>query len=164
MTTVEQLTQALKLGDEATRAAAAEQLSRLGGDAQPAIPALVQGAGANDEALREWCVAALEEVGPPAHEQIADLMALAQAADESVAYWGITLLGRGGAACESAVPVLIDRLGDRNAAAVQQRAAWALGEIGHGNAQATAVLQAVAAGQGPAAPHARQALSRLAAA
>lgn len=154
----------LKLGDPAARAEAAEQLSRMGAEAQPVIPQLVHGAGDQDEAVREWCIAALEEVGPPAACQIADLTALAQAADATVAYWAITLIGRAGVQGAPALAVLIDRLAEGNDESVRQRAAWALAAVGRDNSRATAALEAAAAGNGATAAHARLALDRLTAA
>lgn len=164
MSDAAQLLEQLKLGDAAARARAAEQLARLKEGARLAVVPLVRSVADADERVREWCVAALESIGPPAADQIADLAALAGAANTNVAYWAITLLGRAGTNAASAIGVLADRLADGGDPVVQQRAAWALGAVGRGNRAARAALQQAAGGNGPVAAHARQALSRLAAA
>jgi len=120
----------LKNGDAAAQLAAAEGLAGLGKAAQPAIVELIQRCGSESEAIRNWCVSALEDVGCPNLGQIDELLLLASAANENIAYWAITLLGRLGDDAIRAMPILIERLGDDSAPALQRRAAWALGRLG----------------------------------
>ncbi len=161
MVTVAELTEQLKRGPRPERVAAAEALSRLADGAQAAIPALVLHAAAADEELREWCVAALEHIGPPANDQLEEMTRLAKAADATIAYWALTLLGRAGDSAAEAVPVAIDRLADATNPALQQRAAWALGEIGRAAPETIAALSEAAMASGPLAAHAKAALARL---
>lgn len=155
----------LRTGDVASQAEAAEALAGLGQGAQAAIPALVQYCGEMDEGVRNWCVAALEEVGPPARSHLAELTAMAQAADSDVAFWAVTMLGRAGADAQAAIPVLLERLEDRNAPTVQERSAWALGRVGQGSEPVILALQRVASHSGgPLAAQVQRALKRLVAA
>ena len=155
----------LRTGDTARQAEAAEALAGLGEGAQAAIPALVQYCGDADEGVRNWCVAALEEVGPPARNHLADLSAMAQAADSEVAFWAVTMLGRAGADAHEAIPVLLERLQDRNVPTVQERSAWALGRVGQGSEPVILALQKVASHSGgPLAAQVQRALKKLVAA
>ncbi|MBX3424489.1 MAG: HEAT repeat domain-containing protein [Pirellulales bacterium] len=161
MANIDALIDRLQQGELAEQIAAAEALSREGSAAQAAIPTLVPLASSTDEELQQWAVATLEEVGPPAASQIGELQRHAQDPDGSIAYWAVTLLGRAGSQAAGAASVLIERLGDAATPHVQQRAAWALGEIGQSDPQIVAALQAAAAGSGPLAAHAHAALKRI---
>ncbi len=70
-----------------------------------------------------------------------------------VAYWAATLLGRLGAdkadACAGAVKPLADALQSHPAPAVQERAAWALGQIGPRPPSAKPALEAAANSSSP---------------
>ena len=88
------LVASLKSNDPAQRQAAAEQLSQLGGDAQPAAVALVQACQMEDEDTRELVVAALEDLGPPQPDDVPQLAALLKLPSLDTAYWAATLLGR----------------------------------------------------------------------
>jgi len=148
--------------DAALRLDAAERLAR-GGEAVAAVaPALVRACGDADEQVREWVVAALEELGPPPDDAIATLAPLAGATDPLVAYWAVTLLGRSGQAAAATVSLLADRLGDRAAPEVAERAAWALGKIGPAAAAAVSALEAAAGSSDPRlARLAREALAAI---
>ncbi|MEQ8211356.1 MAG: HEAT repeat domain-containing protein [Lacipirellulaceae bacterium] len=155
----------LRTGETAQQAEAAEAIAALGDGAQPAIPALVQFCGDDEESVRNWCVAALEEAGPPATSHLSDLANMAQAADSDVAFWAITMLGRAGSEAKDAIPVLLERLQDRHAPTVQERAAWALGRIGQGSEPVIFALEKVASHSGgPLAAQVQRALKRLKAA
>lgn len=126
------------------RAAAAEQLARLGSEASAAAVALVRASGDREASVRDWAVAALEELGPPPENEIEPLAALATNPDLNIAYWACTLLGRLKAASAAAVPQLIDALAKHDDLAVRQRAAWALGQIGPAAKAATPALEQAA--------------------
>ena len=130
----------LNQADVNKKADAAQQLTYLAEQAQPAIIHLVQNCSNTDEEVTNWCTAALEGVGRPAASQIEELTALAQAANSDTAYWAITMLGRAKELAISAVPTLVDRLSDSSAPNVQCRAAWALGRLG---SHATSVLESL---------------------
>lgn len=163
--TIEHYSAALHKPDIDGQAAAAEALAALGEAARPAIVALVQVCGSQSEDVRNWCTAALEDVGAPAANQIEDLTLLAKSANSDVAYWAVTLLGRAGGQAASSVPTLIERLSDRSAPPVQQKAAWALGLIGPDDAGVVRALRSAAAGaDAPLATQAEQALAKIRAA
>ena len=148
-TDVSQLVSALAGPDPVGRAKAAEQLSRLGPDAQAAAIPLVRACADAAEELRQWATAALEELGPPA---VSDLDALASLLDEEhadVGYWAATLLGRLGQEGAPAVGPLVEALSANPAIRVRQRAAWALGKIGPPSQAATGALREAAASADP---------------
>ncbi|NOY29764.1 MAG: HEAT repeat domain-containing protein [Planctomycetes bacterium] len=160
--TIQRYIAELQQTDSARQAAAAQSLASLAEEAQPALVALVQACSSQNEAVLNWCTAALEDVGPPELQQIEDLALLAQSASSDVAYWAVTLLGRARDQGASAVSVLVERLNDSSAPQVQRRAAWALGEIGHGASSAVATLRTVAEGSdGPLANQAQRAIERI---
>jgi HEAT repeat protein len=142
------LTGALESEDNARRQSAAEQLSQLGSDAQPAAVALVNAlaSGAvDDEATREWVVAALEDLGPPSTDDVARLAALLSHRSLDAAYWAATLLGRLQAEAAPAVGALAEALSGHAELSVRQRAAWALGQIGATAGPAQGALEEAAA-------------------
>ncbi len=140
---------ALTGGDVRKAAAAAESLTHMGPDAQPAAVALVRACGAADETVRAWAAAALEELGPPAPQQIGDLVALINFQSTDVAYWAITLLGRAGHDASPAVESLAEIVRNSHERALRERAAWALGNIGPAAAAAAPVLHEAAASGPP---------------
>jgi HEAT repeat protein len=142
MSDVAKLVASLESGDAAQRQAAAEELSSLGTDAQPAAAALVAACG--DEQMREPAVAALEDLGPPSPSDVARLAALLARPSLDVAYWAATLLGRLEGDAAPAVPALITALEKHSGLAVRQRAAWALGKIGPPAVAARTALNAAA--------------------
>ncbi|MGD9723001.1 MAG: HEAT repeat domain-containing protein [Pirellulales bacterium] len=159
---IQKLTESLRSGDEARCRDAAEQLSRMGGDAQPAAVALVEACASGDDETRELVVAALEELGAPPAEDAPRLAALLTDARLDVAYWAATLLGRLRKQAASAVATLTKALADHPEMAVRQRAACALGEIGAGAAAARAALETAAAdGDQRLATLAREALAKI---
>lgn len=154
---------AVKLGNEnvAVRAEAAEHLSRLADAAQPAAVALVKACG-DEESVRQWAVAALEDLGPPPAGSVDELAELSASDQELVAYWSITLLGRLGSAAASTTGTLITALQSSPHIAAQQRAAWALGEIGGQSESVTKALQQASEAADPRlAKLAKQTLSKL---
>lgn len=128
MTNISQCIQDLQAADTAVRAAAAESLCLAGEAASGAATALVQACG-DVEAVREWASAAVENLGPPPADQLPELRTLVSDANPSVAYWAITLCGRLQTAATSCEGELIHVLTSSPDAAVQERAAWALGKI-----------------------------------
>jgi len=143
-TDVSQLAAALNHADPAQRSRAAEQLSRLGPDAQPAAVALARACGDPAEEVREWATAALEEMGSPS---LADLEALASLLGHDspdVAYWAATLIGRLGEEAAPAVASLASAVSGDLPVTVRQRAAWALGKIGPPAAASLDVLRQAA--------------------
>jgi HEAT repeat protein len=161
-TDVSQLAAALVGPTPAERAGAAEQLSRLGPDAQAAAVPLVRACADPTEEVREWATAALEELGPPA---LSDLEALASLLDEEhsdVGYWAATLLGRLGEEAAPAVSSLAEAVSEGRAVSVRQRAAWALAEIGRrAHAALDALKQAAASDDPRLARLARRAIERI---
>ena len=164
MTPIDSLIDQLNNGATQQQVAAAEQMSRMGEAAYPAIPSLVNGCGSSDEDVRSWCNSALEETGPPAARQISDLAALALSANSDIAYWAVTMLGTAGRDAVSATGSLVNRLHDDSAINVQQRAAWALGRIGPFAPEARSALTDAAASSGPVASQAQRALDQIRAA
>ncbi|MDZ4783062.1 MAG: hypothetical protein SGJ19_22685 [Planctomycetia bacterium] len=148
MEEIQQWRTALQGPDVAERAAAAESLCHAGQDAAPAILELVH-ACEDDEAVSEWAVAALEELGPPPAELLEPLTKLASVSKAPVAYWAVTLLGRLGPAAIGSEHVLAALLQDSRETAVQERAAWALGEIGAKTAATLTALNGAAQPQSP---------------
>lgn len=143
---------ALAAADPAQRAAAAEELSRLGPRARSAAVPLVGLSADEDETVREWAVAALEELGAPSADDIEELVALlGEVGDDraDVGYWAATLLGRMRAAAAPAVPALAASLEGDHPISVRQRAAWALGQVGSAAAAALSVLERAAGESDP---------------
>jgi HEAT repeat protein len=139
----------LEMDDPGERAEAAEELCRLGEAARPAATALVVACGDASEGVRQWAAAALEGLGPPENAEIESLIGLVQHEHNDVAYWALTLLGRAGEGARSSVETLADALANHPAAAVRQRAAWALGKIGPAASSARGVLDTAAASDDP---------------
>lgn len=148
---VSQATADMKSTDAALRAAAAEQLAHWEDGAQPAAIALVLATADVDESVRQWATAALESLGPPDPGQAAALAKLTSDLRLDVAYWAVTLLGRLGsdAGDVEIVAALICALDNHPEAAVSERAAWALGEVGSAAAAALPALQGAAAKTNP---------------
>ena len=145
--------------------AAAEELAELGTGAQPAIVALIMALNTDNEEVKVACFTALEEVGPPAELQINSLAAMATAATEDVAYWSVTMLGRAARLAAPALEVLVERLKDGLTPNVQQRAAWALGQLGADVPEAVTALEVARQSSHPTiAAHASRALERIKAA
>lgn len=127
---IDQLTAALSARDAEQRAQAAEELSQLGSDAQPAAVALVLTCGDEAEEVRQWASSALEEIGPPLSSDVGQLASLLKHESPDVGYWAATLLGRLKAEAAPAVDALAHAVAGSPHLSVRQRAAWALGEIG----------------------------------
>jgi HEAT repeat protein len=156
----------LSAHDVAKRIAAAEQLFRRDDIRSATIP-LVRAVGDPHEQVREFAHAALEDLGEPAMEEIPVLAELLHDPSADIAYWAATLLGRAGPRAakspshdgpqaDVAVEALCRALSRAEAPQVQQRAAWALGQLGPAAKSATHALQQAAASPDPR-------LSRLAA-
>ncbi len=162
MADVATLIQSLRCAEESGRQAAAEQLAKLGADAQPAAVALVESCATEDDETREWVAAALEDLGPPPANDVARLAVLVANRSLDVAYWAATLLGRLRHEAEPAGPALATALEEHPEMAVRQRAAWALGRIGQPAADARSALDKAASSTDPRlASLARDALDKL---
>ena len=148
-TNLHQLISALADSDPAARAKAAEELSHLGADASPAATALVHAAADEVEEVREHAVAALEELGPPPLSQLGEMTGLLSHDSADVNYWAATLLGRLGPDAAPSAETLARVVVGTASAAVRQRAAWALGEIGPGVAAAIPALKTAAGDPDP---------------
>ena len=135
----------LRSVDHTHRAAAAEALCRLGGEAQRAAVALVRACGDESEEVRQWAGEALENLGPPAASDAVELANLIDADSGDVAYWAVSLLGRLGEEAQVALPAMARALETHASMAVRQRAAWALGKLGPAAAGALAPLRVAAA-------------------
>jgi HEAT repeat protein len=163
---VSKATADLKSSDAARRAAAAEQLAHLEDGAQAAAMALVEATADSDESVRQWSTGALESLGPPAASDAAALAKLAGDARLDVAYWAVTLLGRLGtdAGRPEIVAALVSALTKHPEAAVRERAAWALGEIGTSAAAALSALQSASKNPSPRLSRlAKQAIGQISA-
>lgn len=144
MNDVDTLVAQLAREDAETCRAAAEALSQLGEDAQPAAVALCRAAEHEDDGTREYVVAALEEMGPPTQGDVAELTELLTSDTADIGYWAATLLGRlgkGGAAASSTLARAVERADHLS---VRERAAWALGRIGVADETVLAALKSAA--------------------
>lgn len=153
----------LRNPDPAARQQAAEQLARLGPQAQTAALALVQACADDSAEVGEWVVNALEEIGPPAARDVRPLAHLLGHDSADVGYWAATLLGRLGAHAVEAVPALTAALLAPLDDSVRQRAAWALGKIGPSAEGALATLEEAADDEGDPrlARQARRAIQQI---
>jgi len=123
------LISALSNVDATSRMQAAEQLARLGTDAQPAAVALVLACGDEDDGVRKSAMSALEKMGPPEAADLGQLIALIKAKSADVGYWAVTLLGRLKVEAAPALDALAQAAAESPHLLVRQRAAWALAEI-----------------------------------
>ncbi len=126
-----------------------EALSHLGEAARPAAVLLVRANADESDEVREWVVAALEELGPPDIADTEQLAGFALDDNRDVAYWAITLLGRLGASALPALGQVTRAMSSHAAAAVRQRAAWALGKIGPAASSALDALRTASSGDDP---------------
>jgi HEAT repeat protein len=162
MTEIEQCLHDLQSTESSTRARAAETLARAGIAARVAVVPLVRGTGDADESVREWSASALEELGPPDAGDRDALASLLRAPEADVGYWAATLLGRLRAEAAPTVPALTEAVRESPHMTVQQRAAWALGEIGPPAAGAIPDLDAAAESDDPRLSRlARRALAQI---
>lgn len=129
MTDLRQWMNDLQATDPQLRERAAEALARMGEEARPAAIPLVRSTGDESESVREWAVAALEELGPPDAADCEPLAELANDDNPDVAYWAVTLLGRLQSQASSVAESLARIVSASPHLNVQQRAAWALGQI-----------------------------------
>ena len=152
----------LSSAELAVRAAAAEQLARLGEEAQPAAVALVRASDDRGDEVRDWATAALEELGPPSTSDLDVLTQLVTHQGVNSTFWAITLLGRLGREAGPAVPTLADAVSQHPLPFVCQRAAWALGQIAqHDIAAIDALTEAAASADARLARLANQALGNI---
>ena len=102
-----------------------------------------------DEQVSQWSQAALEELGPPEVDELDSLLELSTSA-ELTAYWAVTLIGR---LEEKAAPAAADLAKliekDDTPVEVRNRAIWAIGQIGVGDAAVKATLEKAAQSDNP---------------
>ena len=150
MDAMKALVESLGSNDLAQRREAAERLAHMEEAAQPAATALVDACDEADEDTREWVVAALEALGPPPVDQQPRLIEQLSSPCALTRYWAATLLGRLEGQIEPrAVAKLAATLDADEDAAVRQRAAWALGQLGTAAAAARDALTKAAASPDP---------------
>lgn len=112
-----------------SRREAAQALAVLGPDAADAVQELVRAVADEDEQVRECAVSALEDLGPLPSGSETSLIQQLASPQPDVAYWAATLLGRLQGQARSALAPLAHFLRESPHPAVQQRIAWALGQI-----------------------------------
>jgi HEAT repeat protein len=103
----------LDVGDEPTRANAAEALGDLGPAAKTAIPSLVLAMRDEAEAVREQATLALVEIGAD-EGAVPALTGAVQDSDAVVRAGAASALGGIGSGARSAVPALIEALKDHD--------------------------------------------------
>jgi len=146
----------LGAADAEQRAAAAEAISQLAEDAQPAAIPLVKALADEDDSVREWATSALEGLGPPRTQDLAELARLAGGQEPDASFWAVTLLGRAAVEAAQFASVLVEVLQAHPSADVRRKAAWALGQLGD-VAAAREALRIAAAGQDQRVAHAARA-------
>ena len=134
----------LRSPDEGVRASAAENLCRAGTESAGAAVDLLAACG-DEETVRIWAVAALEDLGPPESGALEPLSDLVSSSNSLIAYWAATLLGRLGSGATASQDVIASVLSSSEDAAVQERCAWALREIGATSGKALEALNQAAA-------------------
>jgi len=150
MDAIEALVESLGSTDLGRRREAAQRLAQMEEAAQPAATALVAACDEADEDTREWVVAALEALGPPPAAQQPKLIEQLDSDCALARYWAATLLGRlEDQIAQAAVTRLATVLAADEDAAVRQRAAWALGQIGAAAAPARDALAQAAESPDP---------------
>ena len=144
-----ELLKGLSSSDPERRASAAEQLSHLGEEAQPAALSLVRCAADEAETVREFAVSALEGMGAPAASDVPRLIECLDSGESDIVYWSATLLGRLESEAAVAVDPLALVLAKPAPPAACERAAWALGRIGLLTPKATAALRGATTSENP---------------
>src|SRR5262249_36763879 len=111
--TLKEWTQALQAPNEEGRARAARVLSSLGGEARPAVPALI--ATLQDKSTVVWqrAAEALGDINPDAKAVVEALAAALKDSELGVRMAAVEGLGKGGAAAQQAVPALSAALKDK---------------------------------------------------
>lgn len=132
-------------GDWKVRAGAADVLAKLGPDAGPAVPALIEAARDKHKSVRVCAIVALARIGPQAETAVPVLIdVLADPVEEVRATTGL-VLAEFGPQAKAAVPALLGALKDKSEH-VRRYAALALGQIGSGEATVIAALSKVLTG------------------
>ncbi|MEW4454912.1 HEAT repeat domain-containing protein [Bremerella sp. JC817] len=141
--------QALGSSNVDERRQAAEACAKNTDLAQAAVIPLCRCCADEDEQVSEWANGALEELGPPAKEELPALIDLLTAAAPT-AYWAATLVGRLEEAGSPALPQLAAAINQpETPPEVRDRAIWAIGKIGSGDASVREALQKAAASDNP---------------
>jgi HEAT repeat protein len=131
------LMETLEVKDGRVQAYAATALMRIGPDAKPAVPALIEVVKKYKDPAhlaRLNAIAALGKIGPGAKEAVPTLAEVAKDKPPMSAarLAAVTALGQIGPEAKAAVPTLIDLLGEEESKAgpLRLEAARALGQIG----------------------------------
>jgi HEAT repeat protein len=127
--TVPQLIDALKSGDERVASQAATTLGTIGPEAKDAVPQLRPLVASDSVQVRMHAADALGDIGPAAHAAVPDLAKALRDSHAEMRRVAADALGKIGQASEAAVPALIVALHD-DSGAVALHAAGALGQIG----------------------------------
>jgi HEAT repeat protein len=104
--TVDELTRMLRDADPTVQSQGAYGLSRLGAEAAPATPALIDALRDNDVDVRRHAALALGEIGPAARAAVPALTELLRDGAWTVRRQAAVALGRIGPEAQSAVPAL----------------------------------------------------------
>lgn len=148
-TDLSQLMDHLNSDDVSLRLAACEKLAQIGPDSRAAAVPLCRLTADSDESVREAAVGALETLETPSPEDAPALAQLLTSSAEDVRYWSATLLGRLGESATEQAPELLAVITGDPAIAVQQKAVWAIDQIGVRTAAAKAALEQAAKSTDP---------------
>ena len=163
---VAQATANLKSSDAAVRAAAAEQLAHLEDGAQAAGPALAVATADGDESVRAVGHRRARVTRTASGRRHRGTRQIASRHAAGCRLLGGHILGRlgDGAGDAKTVTALITALNSHPEAAVRERAAWALGQVGPGALAALPALQAVGGTTNPRLSRlAKQAIEQISA-
>ncbi|TWT29493.1 HEAT repeat domain-containing protein [Blastopirellula retiformator] len=136
-----QLIDHLNSEDVSVRRNACEQLAKIGPELRSAAVPLCRLTADPEETVRESAVGALEALETPATEDASALSQLMSSSATDVRYWAATLLGRIGPSAERQAPALLVAITSDQTTAVQQKAVWAIDQIGVRTASAKAALE-----------------------
>ncbi|MCC9604371.1 HEAT repeat domain-containing protein [Blastopirellula sp. JC732] len=148
-TDLSQLMDHLNSDEISVRLAACEKLAQIGPDARSAAVPLCRLTADPDESVREAAVSALETLETPAIEDASALAQLMSSSAADVRFWAATLLGRLGPSAERQAPALLAAITGDQAIPVQQKAVWAIDQIGVRTASAKAALEQAAQSTDP---------------
>ncbi|WP_040352962.1 HEAT repeat domain-containing protein [Blastopirellula marina] len=140
-TDLSQLMDHLNSGDVSLRLAACEKMAQIGPESRSAAVPLCRLTADPDESVREAAVGALETLETPSPEDAPALAQLMASSAADVRFWAATLLGRLGESAEEQASELLAAITSDPAIAVQQKAVWAIDQIGVRTASAKAALE-----------------------
>lgn len=124
------------LQSEEFRGLAVQVLKRLGPDAEPAVPQMVETLRDTSGMLREQLQLALAAVGPAAAPAVDELLDSLDRPSGSVRTTAVLALGKIGPAAQKAAPAVKEHLRETSDRFEQIAAAWALVKVSDQNAEA----------------------------